>query len=146
MDITDEESRELLFELYASILKRTGNGLSFQLASYGEYPAAEELEDASFVRLKELAFLDASTPNDSWGNAVSYLVELNPSIRKAFVRQHPFWTLSASPVAFSDNEKDTVVNEILKDATANNQFVSEHPRIHFRRLPQFLPPLPQPVL
>jgi len=77
MHITDEESPELLFELYASILKRTGNGLSFQLASYGEYLAAEELEDASFVRLKELAFLDAFTPNDSWGSAVSYLVELD---------------------------------------------------------------------
>jgi hypothetical protein len=146
MHITEEESRELLFELYASILKRTGNGLSFQLASYGEYLAAEALEDASFVRLKELAFLDATTPNDSWGNAVSYLVELNPSIRKAFVRQHPFWTLSASPVAFSDNEKDTVVNEILKNVTANNQFVSEHPRIQVRRLSEFITLLTKSVL
>jgi len=146
MRITQEESRELLYELYASILKRTGNGLSFQLASYGEYLAAEALEDASFVRLKELAFLDATTPNDSWGNAVSYLVELNPSIRKAFVRQHPYWTLSASPVAFSVNEKDTVVNEILKDVTANNQFVSEHPRIQVRRLSEFITPLTESVL
>ena len=77
MHITEEESRELLYELYASILKRTGNGLSFQLASYGEYLAAEALEDASFVRLKELAFLDATpqttagaTPSAIWSNSI----------------------------------------------------------------------------
>jgi hypothetical protein len=34
MHITEQESRDLFNELYASILKRTGNGLSFQLASY----------------------------------------------------------------------------------------------------------------
>ena len=146
MHVTEQESHELLHELYASILKRTGNGLSFQLASYGEYLAAEALEDASLSRVKELAFLDPTTPNDSWGNAVSYLVELNPSIRKAFVHQYPFWTLSASPVVFSDNEKDTVVNEILKELTANNQFVSDHPRIHVRRLSEFITALTESVL
>ena len=67
MRLTEQQARELLNELYASILKRTGNGLSFQLASYGEYLAAEALEDASPSRLKELAFLDSSVPNDSWG-------------------------------------------------------------------------------
>jgi hypothetical protein len=146
MHVTEQESHELLHELYASILKRTGNGLSFQLASYGEYLAAEALEDASLSRLKELAFLDPTTPNDSWGNAVSYLVELNPSIRKAFVHQYPFWTLSASPVVFSDNEKDMVVNEILKELTANNQFVSDHPRIQVRRLSAFITALTESVL
>jgi len=146
MRVTEDESRELLNELYASILKRTGNGLSIQLASYGEYLAAEALEDASLSRLKELAFLDASTPNDSWGNTVSYLVELNPSIREAFVRQHPMWTLTASPVAFSDHEKDTIVNQILRELTANNQYVSDHPRIQVRRLSAFVTPLSQSVL
>jgi len=146
MRITEEESRELLNELYGSILKRTGNGLSFLLASYGEYLAAESLEDAQLDRLKELAFLDATTPNDSWGNAVSYLVELNSSIRRAFVRQYPFWTLPASPVVFSDLEKDTVLNQILKDVTANNQFLSDHPRVQVRRLSEFITPITESVL
>lgn len=146
MRITEDEARALLDELYASILKRTANGLSFQLASYGEYLAAEALEDASLDRLKELAFLDASTPNESWGNAVSYLVELNSSIRKAFVRRFPFWTLAASPAAFSEHEKDTVVNQILQDVTATNQFVSGHPRIQVRRLSDFITPMTESVL
>jgi len=96
--------------------------------------------------LKQLAFLDSSTPNDSWGNAISYLVELNPSIREAFVRQHPMWTLTASPVAFSEHEKDTIVNQVLKELTANNQYVSDHPRIQVRRLSAFVTPLSQSVL
>ena len=49
-------------------------------------------------------------------------------------------------MAFSVNEKDTVVNEILKDVTANNQFVSEHPRIQVRRLSEFITPLTESVL
>ena len=146
MHVTEQESQELLHQLYASILKRTGNGLSFQLASYGEYLAAEALEDASLSRLKELAFIDPTTPNDSWGNAVSYLIELNPSIRKAFVQQYPFWTLSASHVTFSENEKDMVVNQVLKELTTNNQFVSDHPRIQVRRLSAFITPLTESVL
>ena len=146
MRVTMEQSRAILDELYASILKRTGNGLSFQLASYGEYLAAEALEDASLSRLKDLAFLDPSTLNDSWGNAVSYLLELNPAIREAFVRQYPIWTLTASPAAFSEHEKDTIVNQILRELTANNQYVSDHPRIHVRRLSAFITPLTQSVL
>ena len=146
MRLTQQQARELLDELYASILKRTGNGLSFLLASYGEYLAAEALEDAPLSRLKELAFLDFSTPNDSWGNAVSYLLELNSSVRQAFVRQYPIWTLTASAIAFSEHEKDMIVNQILKELTANNQLVSDHPRINVRRLTTFITTLTESVL
>jgi hypothetical protein len=144
--LTEQQARELLDELYASILKRTGNGLSFLLASYGEYLAAEALEDAPLSRLKELAFLDFSTPNDSWENAVSYLLELNSSVRRAFVRQYPIWTLTASTMAFSEHEKDVIVNQILKELTANNQLVSDHPRINVRRLTTFITTLTESVL
>jgi hypothetical protein len=146
MRLTEQQARDLLNELYASILKRTGNGLSFLLASYGEYLAAEALEDAPLARLKELAFLDSSTPNDSWGNAVSYLLELNSSVRQAFVRQYPIWTLAASPAAFSEHEKDVIVTQILKELTANNQLVSDHPRIQVRRLTTFITSLTESVL
>lgn len=137
---TETESRELLDELYASILKRTGNGLSFQLASYGEYLAAEALEDATAERVRELAFVDHATPNESWQNAVSYLIELNPTIRQLFVRNHPFWTLPASPDAFSEEEKNTIVNQIVKDLRSNHQFIFDHPRIQVRRLSSFVTP------
>jgi hypothetical protein len=143
---TEAEARELLDELYASILKRTGNGLSFQHASYGEYLAAEALEDATVERVRELAFVDYLTPNETWQNAVSYLVELNQKVKELFVRSHPFWTVTASPVAFSDYEKDTIVNQILKEVTANNQFIADHPRIQVRRLSSFITPATESVL
>ena len=40
MRMTESEARQVLDELYGSILKRTGNGLAFQMRSYGEYLAA----------------------------------------------------------------------------------------------------------
>lgn len=146
MGSTDVEARNLLESLYASILKRTGNGLSFQLASYGEYLAAEALEDAPVERVRELAFIDYSTPCETWQNTVSYLVELNQKVKELFVRSHPFWTLSASSTAFSDYEKDEIINRILKEVTANNQFILGHPRIQVRRLSSLITPLTKSVL
>jgi hypothetical protein len=146
MRISEQESLELLNELYGSILKRTGNGLGFQLASYGEYLAAEDLEDEPLQRVKELAFLDFSTPNESWLNAISYLLEVNPDVRKAFVRQHPFWTLSASPAAFSEHERDIITNDILKEVTETDQLVCDHPRIPLRRLSDLITSVTESVL
>jgi hypothetical protein len=145
MRTTEAEARGLLDELYASILKRTGNGLAFQLASYGEYLAAEALEDATIERVRELAFVDYLTPNETWQNTISYLVELNQKVKELFVRSHPFWTVSASPAAFSDDEKDAIVNQILQEVTANNQFISDHPRIAVRRLSSFITPVTEAV-
>ncbi|MGA2115692.1 MAG: hypothetical protein ABSH56_13200 [Bryobacteraceae bacterium] len=44
MRVSEVEARDLLDELYGSILRRTANGLAFQMRTYGEYLAAEELE------------------------------------------------------------------------------------------------------
>jgi hypothetical protein len=81
MRITDEGARQMLGELHASILRRTVNGFAFQMRSYGEYLAAEALEDEPVPRLKELAFSDRDTPNESWLNTIGYLAELNPRVR-----------------------------------------------------------------
>ena len=54
MPITDAQAPELLQELYASILRRTANGFGFQMRSYGEYLAAEALQDDKFEKLREL--------------------------------------------------------------------------------------------
>ena len=86
MRISDAEARTLLEELSASILKRTANGLAFQMRSYGEYLAAEELENAPLERVRELGFVDFNTPNETWLNAVSYLIELNPQVREGWSR------------------------------------------------------------
>lgn len=146
MRIDQVQARALLDELYASILKRTANGLAFQLASYGEYLAAEALEDATMERIRELSFLDFQTPNETWLNTVSYLVELNPAARAAFARKYPHWVLAASPAAFSEHEKDTVITEILLDVTKENQLITVHPRIAVRNLAKFVTPNSESVL
>lgn len=137
MRISDADAQTLLDELYTSILKRTSNGLAFQMRSYGEYLAAEELENAPLERVKELAFLDLTTPNESWLNAVS-LVELNPPVRLYFVRRHPLWTIASSPAAYSDGEKTAIVASALQICVREKQYVIHHPLINARRLSRFI--------
>lgn len=72
MAISEEKAQTILSELDQSILLRTSTGIGFQLASYGEFLAARELENQSMERVRQLAFLDGQ-PNDSWTNTISYL-------------------------------------------------------------------------
>ena len=140
MRISEQDSRELLDELYGSILRRTGNGLAFQMRSYGEYLAAEELEREDLNRVRELAFFDHNTPNDSWMNAISYLVELNPAVRKFFVRKFPSWVLQSSPAAFSETEKTGVATGILEEFRRERQYLRIDPRVRIRYLARFITP------
>ena len=138
MKVQDGEAHRILNELYCSILKRTKNGLSFQLASHGEYLAAELLSDVPVDRVRELAFVDYQSPNESWQNAIGYLAEMNDSVRRFFVKNHPLWMLSSSPSVFTDEEKDTMVREILQRLKANNQFALDHPRLKIWRMARFV--------
>jgi hypothetical protein len=140
MRVSEQEARELLDELYGSILRRTANGLAFQISSYGEYLAAEELEREDLRRIRELAFLDPNTPNDSWMNAMSYLVELNPAVRTLFVRKFPFWVLQSSPAAFSEAEKTAVTSGILEEFRRLRQYLRIDPRVRIRYLARFVTP------
>jgi hypothetical protein len=138
--IAAHDARGLLDELYASILKRTGNGLAFQMRSYGEYLAAEELERASLDRVRELAFLDHDTPNDSWMNAISYLAELNPQVRAFFVRKFPFWVVQSSPAAFTEEERTAVASGILEEFRRQHQYLRIDSRVKIRYLARFVTP------
>jgi hypothetical protein len=140
MRISEHDARELLNELYASILRRTANGLAFQMRSYGEYLAAEELEREKLDRVRELAFLDHNTPNDSWMNAISYLVELNPSVRAFFVRKFPFWVIQSSPAVFTEDERTTVASGILQEFRQQRQYLRIDSRVRLRYLGRFLTP------
>lgn len=140
MQVSDEDARAVLGELYGSILKRTVNGLAFQARSFGEYLAAEALEDEPLDRIQQLAFLDAKRPNDSWLNAISYLAELNASVRSHFVRRYPFWMIHPSPAVFSSEERDTVVSEILETLETEGQYATEHPQIQRTKLARLVTP------
>jgi hypothetical protein len=140
MPVSDAEARAVFAELYGSILRRTVNGLAFQARSFGEYLAAEALEDERLDRVEELAFLDAKRPNDSWLNAISYLAELNAAVRRLFVQQFPLWMIHPSPAVFSSEEKDTVVSKILVALETEGQYVTEHPQIQRARLARLVTP------
>lgn len=140
MEINEAEAQELLNELYASILKRTSNGLAFQIRSHGEYLAAEALQMETLARIQELVFLDNNTPNDSWGNAISYLCELNAPVRKFFAGRFPFWTIDSSPAAFYPSEKLQIVTSILDKLISEQQYATGDPRFKLRKLSRFVTP------
>lgn len=140
MPITDAQARQLSQELYGSILRRTANGIAFQMRSYGEYLAAEALEDDKVEKLRELAFIDFATPNESWTNCVSYLAEVNSEVRRLFGRQYPFWMLNSSPTVFNDQEKEQIVRGVLATVAGEGQYIYGRPGINIRRLGRFLTP------
>jgi hypothetical protein len=138
METNEGEARALLDELLNSVLVRTPNGIAFQMRSYGEYLAAEELQGQGFDRIRELSFLPSDEPNDSWMNTVSYLAELNQPVRAYFSKNYPHWLLQSSPAAFSQKERDALAERILKDLGETGQYVISHPLISSRYLARFL--------
>jgi hypothetical protein len=89
-------------------------------------------------RIRELAFVDYQTPNESWQNAVGYLAEMNESVRRFFVKSHPLWMLMSSPSVFSNDQKNTIVREVLRKLEKNVQFALDHPRLNVRRMARFV--------
>ena len=154
--LTDEESvtvlrralridaaaaRTLLDELAQSVLVRTPDGYRYQLHSYGEYLAAEELSEIQETdRILRLMYLDNTfRPSDSWRNCVSYLMERHRGIRSIFSRKFPDWTLTASPTVFDEQERTTIVSELLASLIRDNVYLLHHPTIRFFNLVRFVP-------
>jgi hypothetical protein len=145
--VTETDARDLLDTLYTMILKRTEGGLAFQLASYGEYLAAYSLASEPLERVKQIAFDLGGTPNASWLNAVSYLVELNGEVREYFCRWHPLWVLNVSPSALNNVQRDDVVTATLRLLRKDNMHIVDHPQVRGRRLARLVtPPMKQNLL
>ena len=154
--LTDEESvavlrralkidaaaaRTLLDELAQSVLVRTPNAYGFQLHSYGEYLAAEELSEIQDTdRILRLMYLDNTCrPSDSWRNCVSYLMERHHGIRSIFSRRFPDWTLTASPTVFDEQDRTAIVHGLLVSLIRDNVYLLVHPTIHVFHLARFVP-------
>jgi len=128
----------LIYDLLNSVLVRTESGLSFQMRSYGEYLAAEELQNQSIDRIRDLAFFEGGQPNESWMNTISYLAELNPSVRRYFARNHPHWLLMSSPGAFEHAEKRSMVEAVLARIDEEAAYLLDHPLVRPLRVAKFL--------
>ena len=113
-------------------LVRTPDNYRFQLHSYGEYLAAEELSEIQETdRIIRLMYLDNTLcPSDSWRNCVSYLMEhctaaserysvasflIGPSLRRRAV--------------FDEKERTAIVRELLASLSRENVYLLHHPTI-----------------
>ena len=134
-------ARTLLDELTQSVLVRTPGGYRFQLHSYGEYLAAEELSEIQETdRILRLMYLDNTLrPSDSWRNCVSYLMERHHGIRSNFARKFPDWTLTSSPAVFDERDRTTIVDELLAWLSRENVYLLRHPTIRVVHLARFVP-------
>lgn len=122
IDISPEGAREVLEELSHSILVRTGAGISFQMRSYGEFLAADELADKDMDRVKELAF-QGDVPIDTWLNTITYLAETNDKVRRYFVRHHPQWLVNVSLEAFSVDERTQMAERVIGEVNAAQKYI-----------------------
>lgn len=141
-------ARTLLDELTQSVLVRTPNGYTFQLHSYGEYLAAEELSEMQETdRILRLMYLDGTLrPSDSWRNCVSYLMERHRGIRSTFSRRFPDWTLTSSPTAFEEQDRTAIVRELLASLIRDSAYLLHHPTIRVIHLARFVPAVMVPQL
>ena len=133
-------ARTLLDELAQSVLVRTPDGHRFPLHSYGEYLAAEELSEIQEPdRILRLMFLNNTRrPSDSWRNCVSYLIEQHRAIRSIFCRRFPDWTLTASAGVFDQDERTTIVRELLSSLVRDGVYLLSHPTIGILDLARFV--------
>jgi hypothetical protein len=139
IDIPAETAAKLLDELAHSILIRTTNGISFQMRSYGEFLAAEELHDKGVDRLRELAFT-RDAPIDTWLNTITYLAEMSDKARQYFARQYPDWLINVSPAAFTQDERTDLTTELLRRTNEAGAYLIDNRGLSLRRLARLLTP------
>ena len=134
-------ARTLLDELAQSVLVRMPEGYRFQMRSYGEYLAAEELSEIQETdRILRLMYPDDTTrPSDSWRNCVSYLMEQHRGIRSRFSRRFPDWTLTASPAVFDEQDRTAIVRGLLSSMLRDKVYLHHHPTIRVDHLARFVP-------
>jgi HEAT repeat protein len=139
IEMPPRAAEQLLEELSHSILIRTPGRISFQMRSYGEYLAAEELHDKPIERVKELAFLN-NAPVDTWLNAITYLAEMNDHVRQYFACHHPSWLVNVSPAALTEAERTTLARQLLQEVNQRKAYIIDEKAISLRRLAYVLTP------
>jgi hypothetical protein len=137
IEFPEATARELLEELSRSILIQTAAGISFQMRSYGEYLAAEELHDKGIDRLQELAF-HGNTPLDTWLNTVTYLAEMNDKVRAYFGQHYPRWLINVSPAAFTEEERTALTRTLLHDINTAGTYLVDQEALSLRQLARLL--------
>ena len=144
--VSEVEAQGILEELFHSILLQTPQGVIFQLRTYGELLAALELQNQPFTRIRTLFSLEDGTPNPSWLNTIALLAELNPEVRRYFVRNYPEWMLHSSLSIFTPEEKTSIVDQLVTQLNKRGQYLFSHPTIRGGNLAEFLTPQSRELL
>lgn len=139
---SDDQARQMLSDLTHTILVQGPKGFGFQMRSYGEYLAAEELaqiDDAT--KVMSLIYVQGTrTPSASWQNCLAYLIELHPHIRRIMVAQHPELTLTSAPSKFTAADRTRIATHILEDVKGRQEYLVFHPTIRAYLLSRFITP------
>ncbi len=135
MKIRAPEVDALLEQLRHSIIVRAGDTISFQMRSFGEYLAAEELQVRELRKILSLVLLtESGHPNDSWIHTVSYLAELNSDVRRYFLEAYPEWVLPVSPTALTPEENTQLIRTVLARLEEGKHYLIIHPLVKARQL------------
>jgi len=131
MPVSPTEAESILSELLHTILIRVSGNFVFQMRSYGEFLAAEEMATYSIERVMEFIYYRGTRiPNQSWTNAISYLVETNSAARAFLIAHHPRLVLTASPTVFTTHEGNSIVERVLDSLIEANESLIGHPYLN----------------
>jgi hypothetical protein len=138
--LTEVSATRLVEELAQSILLRTKQGVCFQMRSYGEYLAAEELSAIQEPNrsLSLMLVTGQRVLGASWANCATFLAEMHPGFRRIVARQFPEAVLAAAPSKFSVADKRSVVDGVMEGLAQKREFLTYHPVVHAYRLAPFV--------
>ena len=133
------EASALLDDLTQTILLHTGTAIRFQVRSFGEYFAARRLESVPLARVLDYCcFRGTHVLNPTWGNTVSYLIEISPAVRSYFVKEEPEWVLPSSPACLTTAQRLQTVRGVIERLASAGQDLLGSASVSYLRLGRLL--------
>jgi hypothetical protein len=131
---------ELIEELeMTGLITKSEDIIRFEHRALGEHLAATRLRNEAVLRLREYVLVGQTRLNPSWFNAAGFLLETNPSFRQFCCMEIPSACISASPGAFSPEQRQLVFDRLYSEINETNpHFIYSKPDF-LRALAHFIP-------
>jgi hypothetical protein len=133
-------SDELIEELeITGMIIKSEDIICFEHRTLGEYLAATRLRNEPISGLREYILVGQTRLNPSWANTASFLLETNSSFRQFCCLEVPSVCISASPGAFSLEQRQLVFDYLYSEMNERNpHFIYSKPG-SLRALARFIP-------
>ena len=133
-------SDELIEELeITGLIIKSEDIIRFEHRALGEYLAATRLRNEPISRLRDYLLVGQTRLNPSWSNVASFLLETNASFRQFCCLEVPSACISASPGAFSFEQRQLVFDYLYSEINQRNpHFIYSEPDF-LRALARFIP-------